>query len=75
VNLLGNLVLVHKVINSKAGNRSINEKIKILEKSDIASTKKLIEKIKLGETVWGKGEIVNRQKELAKIAYENVWNF
>jgi uncharacterized protein with ParB-like and HNH nuclease domain len=73
VNLLGNLTLVHKAFNSKAGNKSLQEKVKELKKSEITITKDLIEKIKKIGT-WGEDEIINRQNELAEIAYKKIWS-
>ncbi len=73
---LGNLVLIHKKINSKAGNKSLDEKIDILSETKIPSTVKVVEYIKdnnRGE--WGNHDILGRQKKLAKLSYNKVWDY
>lgn len=73
VNLLGNLVLVHREYNSKAGNRSIQEKCEILGETDITSTRSLINNIVELNYLWNQEQIIKRQVELADSAFE-LWS-
>lgn len=76
VHMLGNLALIHKKINSEIGNRSIKEKVEILEKkTEIKTTKDLAREIKMNKFKWTKEEIFNRQRELAELAYNKYWTF
>jgi len=75
VNLLGNLTLVHKQYNSKAGNKPIKEKISELEKSKIPITIKVIDQIKTDNYKWNEDSIITRQESFAKIAYESIWDY
>jgi len=74
VDKLGNLTLVRKKINSKAGNKSPIAKAEELEKSGIKITRELAKKIK-ERGRWTKEDILKRQKELAEIAYDSAWKF
>lgn len=75
VNLIGNLTLVDKKINSKIGNKIIKDKLPELEKSKLPITKKVVEQIKEKKTKWDRESILQRQKELAEIAYTKIWDF
>ena len=75
VDLLGNLTLVHKKINSKIGNKVIKYKIEELKKSEIPITKELVNSLIGSNLKWDKTSILNRQSELSKIGYEKVWAF
>ncbi|MEX2054157.1 MAG: DUF262 domain-containing HNH endonuclease family protein [Candidatus Colwellbacteria bacterium] len=73
VNLIGNLTLVHKEINSRAGNKNLKVKSKHLEESDIRITKLLVEQIKDSKYVWNEKTIRERQAWLAEVAYDKIW--
>ena len=73
VNLLGNLTLVDKRINSLAGNDSLAEKLNVLDKSELPVTKALVSEIRSSPLIWGQAEIEQRQARLADLAYDTVW--
>lgn len=73
VNLLGNLTLVDKRINSMAGNDSLAEKLNVLDKSELPITKALVAEIQAADPVWSQAEIEQRQAQLADTAYDQVW--
>jgi len=73
VNLLGNLTLVHEVINSKAGNKTAKAKALELGKSEIGITKDVVRLLESRGHVWDEVGIKERQEKLGKIAYEKVW--
>ena len=73
VNLLGNLTLVDKRINSLAGNNGLPEKLDILDKSELPVTKALVRDIRNSAVNWGQAEIEQRQAQLADLAYDSVW--
>ncbi len=79
VNLLGNLTLVDKRINSLAGNEGLAEKLNVLHESELPITKALVKEIrgpdpKRGpDPTWGQAEIKQRQARLADLAYDRVW--
>ena len=73
VNLLGNLTLVDKRINSLAGNDGLTEKLSVLDKSKLPITKALVAEIQTAAPVWGQAEIEQRQGRMADIAYDHVW--
>ncbi len=74
VNKLGNLTLLSEVLNSKAQNSVIPVKLEELTKSELAITKTLVKKLKRLKGEWGEKQINERQKELAEVAYNEVWN-
>jgi hypothetical protein len=74
VNKIGNLTLLDKRINSKVQNKVIKEKIKFLEDSELPITKILVKELSDLKYKWRKKEIIGRQKRLADIAYNKVWN-
>lgn len=71
VNKLGNLTLVDKVINSKIGNKCLQEKVKELKHTGMTITKNLVSVI--GEGEWGESGINMRQAEWSKVAYGEIW--
>ena len=73
VNLLGNLTLVDKRINSLAGNNGLSDKLDILDKSELPVTKALVSEIRSAAQTWGQAQIEQRQARLADIAYDSVW--
>ncbi|HKM80469.1 MAG TPA: DUF262 domain-containing HNH endonuclease family protein [Candidatus Acidoferrum sp.] len=73
VNMLGNLTLVSRRINSKVQNAILSEKLPELEKSELAITKELVKVIKRLDGQWGEAEIEKRHKELAVLAYRQIW--
>lgn len=73
VDLLGNLTLLSKRINSRIQNAPLSQKLPEFEKSELAITKQLVEELKATKGQWGEREIRNRQNELAQLAYRNIW--
>jgi len=65
---LGNLCLLTE-INRKLGRSSFDEKKKVYAASDLITTKEIA-----GRSLWGRKEIEDRQKNLAKVAVA-VWRF
>ena len=74
VNKLGNLTLLSKRLNSKVQNQVIKEKISLYEKSELPITKELVKTLKKDKLAWEEKQILERQKEMAKIAYGKIWN-
>jgi hypothetical protein len=73
VHNIGNLTLLGKKPNGAVGNKSIDEKIKILKEStEIKMTQKLILDIE-SNTVWNEESIKLRSIELANLAFDKVW--
>ena len=73
VNLLGNLTLISKRINSSVQNGVVKDKLPELEKSELAVTKALIKELKVLGLEWGESQIRNRQNQLASLAYKTIW--
>ncbi len=73
VNLLGNLTLVHEVINSRAGNKTAAAKASELSKSEIGLTKDVVRLLEARDYVWNEEAIRQRQDALSKIAHDKVW--
>lgn len=73
VNLLGNLTLVHEIINSKASNKTPKAKAAELTKSEIGITKDLVRLLESRNYLWNDGAIRERQEALSKTAHEKVW--
>jgi uncharacterized protein with ParB-like and HNH nuclease domain len=74
VNKLGNLTLLSSRINSRVQNVLIEKKLPELEKSELPITKQLIEFLKATKCVWREEQINQRQRELADLAYKNIWS-
>ncbi len=76
VDNIGNLTLLGKKNNSRVGNKSIQDKIKILEDStEIKMTKELLEDIKVNNSIWSEKEINARADKMAEEAYNYIWKF
>jgi len=75
VNKLGNLTLLHVKLNSATSNSPIEEKIEYLRKSEITMNQKLVQFFETNNYEWDEKQINDRHEELAKIAYDKVWNF
>jgi hypothetical protein len=75
VNKLGNLTLVHRDFNSKAGNKSLKYKLKEFEDTEMMITRELTERIKDSDYKWEEEDIIQRQEEFTYIAYHKVWNY
>ena len=71
VNSLGNITLLDSKLNSKAGNKTPQEKIVFLGESQLRINEDLLRNYDILN--WGEDSIENRQKSLCKIAYEEVW--
>jgi hypothetical protein len=73
VNRLGNLTLLSQVINSKAQNSVIPIKLKELRDSKLDITIDLVKKLENLNEKWEENDIAERQKEMAEIAFKEVW--
>lgn len=73
VNKIGNLTLLSHILNSKAQNGIISEKMSELKNSELAITKKLVNQLEELNCQWGEELINDRQRELAEIAFKAVW--
>lgn len=66
---LGNLILVDETTNSKLSNKSFQAKMRIIKQSNVW----VDDFLKKQKSIWGKKQIEQRTKHLAKLAYEKVW--
>lgn len=73
VNKVGNLTLLSEVLNSKAQNDVISEKLKQFENSKLGITQNLVQFIKESKGIWCEKQINIRQAELAELAYDKIW--
>jgi uncharacterized protein with ParB-like and HNH nuclease domain len=70
---IGNMVLLNKTINSKIKNQIFNKKYKEYKDSPFPVTNKIYHSVKKTvKPVWGVEHIVNRGKDLSKIAHK-IW--
>lgn len=67
--MLENLILVDHNLNNKLGNKTFADKQNVLKGSRV-----WLDSILLNATTWGEKQIERRTKELAKIAYRQVWH-
>lgn len=75
VHNIGNLTLIHHMINKSAGNKSLKDKIIRLKDSKISLTKELIKKVEESDLKWDETQIFKRNAELGKIAFNKIWDF
>lgn len=73
VNLLGNLTLLSKKLNSAAQNSTLDKKIKEFEQSELPITRELTEYLKKANLKWDKDRIFKRHEDLADLAYLKIW--
>ncbi|MBK8302047.1 MAG: HNH endonuclease [Chloracidobacterium sp.] len=73
VNKLGNLTLLSKRINSSVQNLTIDKKLLELDKSELAVTKNVVERIK-SIHCWNESAINQRQEEMAELGFTEIWN-
>jgi uncharacterized protein with ParB-like and HNH nuclease domain len=73
VDLLGNLTLLSRVINSKIQNGVIKSKLPELSKSELPLTQRLVLRLKENDLSWGRELIMERQAYLADLAYQHIW--
>jgi len=74
VNLIGNITLLSKKLNSKIGNKSLDEKMPHLSESELEITKRLVSSIEKNGKTWNKQSIISRTDELGKISFAEIWN-
>jgi hypothetical protein len=75
VHLIGNLVLVGQGFNSSARNFDLSRKITELRTTGIRTTADLLAKIEESKpSVWSQLEIEDRTRNLAMLAYDELWN-
>jgi len=73
VNLIGNLTLVSKIINSKLQNGTIAEKIGELETSQMSLTKNIVQELKENKLTWNEKLIKKRQDNFADLSFDVIW--
>lgn len=72
--MIGNLLMLAEPINGGAADKSFAEKIPYYNRSNFVSTQNFVKRYgKLKE--WQDMDIVNRGKQMAKLAYYNIWKF
>lgn len=73
MNSIGNLLPLSGKINNKAGILEFKMKKLEFENSQLKIVKEFLEKYK-DQSEWEENEIIQRTEELAKKAYEEIWN-
>lgn len=73
VNLIGNLTLIDKGLNSQMGNKPLENKLSLLSKSNIKLNTKIIELISSYKGTWNEETINLRSEELAEYSFDEVW--
>jgi hypothetical protein len=74
VHLIGNLVLVGIGFNLNARNYELERKISELRTTAIQTTADLLSEIEqTSSLIWTNTEIENRTRQLAEIAYDELW--
>jgi uncharacterized protein with ParB-like and HNH nuclease domain len=73
IGYIGNLLPLDKNLNSNIGNVSFSKKIELYKQSNLSFVKAFIE-ANSEKSEWGIKDIQNRGKEMAKLAYNKVWN-
>jgi|GEM_PF-3444548 len=66
---IGNLILINQTLNNELENKNFSEKLEILRNAQV-----WVDPVILKAKNWGRNEIENRTKLLAKDAYKNVWS-
>ena len=74
VNLLGNLTLLSRKINSEIQNEIIAVKLPELERSELAITKAFVALLRAEKLAWGESQIRSRQEKLAETAFTDIWS-
>ena len=80
INQIGNLLIISRHTNSEFGNKSVNEKVDLLEKdkkysSNLRYINDFILDFKESQNKWDFEDIVKRTKKLSSLAYDHVWRF
>ena len=73
VNLVGNITLLSKKLNSKIGNKKLDEKLPYLSESELEITRRVVSDIEKNGMEWNEQTILSRSEELAKVAYSEIW--
>ena len=73
VNLIGNLTLINKGLNSQMGNNPLIDKLRLLSESNIKLNTNVIELIDSFSGKWNEDIINVRSEKLAEYSYNNVW--
>lgn len=74
VNNIGNLVLIDQRLNGQMGNKSLEEKIPILNQSLLEMNKLIVNQLN-NNAVWNENLIQKRNKDLAIISYDEIWSY
>lgn len=75
IHSIGNLTLIHRRLNSKMGNKPIEDKIPALEESELNINKDLLSVISEAENKWDEDVIAKRAKKISSLAYSSIWSF
>ena len=73
VNLLGNLTLLSKKLNSAAQNSTLDKKILEFKQSELSINKELTAYLKAIDLNWDRDHIYQRHAEMAQLAYSRIW--
>lgn len=74
VHMLWNLTILWSIINKQIWNKTLDQKLpEIEQKSVLKVAQDLVKKIKDNNLSWSKEDIVERHKDLASLAIEQVW--
>ena len=73
VNMIGNITLLSKKLNSKIGNKRLKEKLPYLTESQLEITRNLVNFIQENGMKWNRQMIQSRSDKLAEISYNEIW--
>jgi len=73
VNHIGNLTIISKKMNSKMGNKALEDKLAVMKESELEINKYLVDIIEHGGGQWGEKEILSRSEDLAAVSFNEVW--
>ena len=74
VNNIGNLLLIDQILNSRMGNKSLEDKIPILSDSQLKMNKKILKLFEDNNNTWNQTEIEKRNTLLAEISFDEIWS-
>ncbi|MEY8734195.1 DUF262 domain-containing protein [Peribacillus frigoritolerans] len=69
---IGNLLPLSQELNSECGDKPLIEKVPIYEKSSFRMVQQFLKKNK-GGTTWSDDDIINRTRDLAVLAYNDIF--
>ena len=75
VNNLGNLLLIDQRLNGQMGNKSLENKIPILQESNLKMNELIVNQIEENNNVWDQISIEKRNEDIARVSYDTIFNF